>query len=224
MRKFLFAVLVLSLNACGDKASNPASPPADPAHERLNYQDLKLLEGDLIFQKSTGFAGEVFRELSGSAWTHVGVLQDVAGKWYVAEAYKPVGLTAIDKFLVRGENGDFIVARVKASLVDLSQDANQRKFKKSLHGYFAKQYDTFFAWSDERMYCSELVWKAFRDAFALQLGPLQRLRDFNLTGPLATQLIAEYKASGGEINYDETVVSPQSLLESSYVDIVYRSY
>ena len=42
-----------------------------------------------------------------------------------------------------------------------------------------KPYDLYFEWSDERIYCSELVWKMYA-ALGVKLGTLQKLREFDL--------------------------------------------
>jgi uncharacterized protein YycO len=39
----------------------------------------------------------------------------------------------------------------------------------------------YFEWSDDRMYCSELVWKIYFEATGIAIGSLQQLKEFNLT-------------------------------------------
>ncbi|MEE7532457.1 hypothetical protein IV503_12450 [Klebsiella huaxiensis] len=48
------------------------------------------------------------------------------------------------------------------------QDKTVNRFEQRLH--------LFFSWCDERQYCSEVVWKVYHRALALQMGKLQKLR------------------------------------------------
>ena len=47
--------------------------------------------------------------------------------------------------------------------------------------YAGKEYDLYFDWSDSRIYCSELVWKIYKEAVGLKIEELEKLCDFNLT-------------------------------------------
>jgi hypothetical protein len=35
--------------------------------------------------------------------------------------------------------------------------------------YLGKNYDIYFGWSDSLIYCSELVWKVYKDAWDIEL-------------------------------------------------------
>lgn len=43
--------------------------------------------------------------------------------------------------------------------------ANFTKMKSIGAGYKGKHYDTLFQWSDNKMYCSELIWKRYGNSF-----------------------------------------------------------
>ena len=36
-------------------------------------------------------------------------------------------------------------------------------------------YDTWFGWGDDRIYCSELIYKIYRNALAVEIGKTSRL-------------------------------------------------
>jgi len=75
-----------------------------------------------------------------------------------------------------------------------------------------------FAWSDERIYCSELVWKLYERALGIQIGKLQKIREFNLNAPIVKEEIrARY---GNKIPLEETVISPQAMFESPLLMVV----
>jgi hypothetical protein len=78
--------------------------------------------------------------------------------------------------------------------------------------YERKPYDLYFEWSDERIYCSELVWKMYRDALAIELGKRQKLREFDLADPLVRAKMRE--RFGTNVPLDEPVISPAAMFDS----------
>lgn len=217
-------LVILSCLACSsDDKLNGSFSPQNPPVAKFRVEDLLLQEGDLIFQQTSGFQGQLFEEMSQSLWTHVGVLREIAKDWYVTEAQKSVTRTEITKFVARGKNQAIIIARVKPSYVDLSKTENQAKFISALGDYMARPYDDYFEWSDARIYCSELVWKAFSNAFGKPLSVLKKLKDYRLDGPIASRLIAEYeRETGQKVNFEETVVGPDTILASGALQIIYK--
>jgi len=79
-------------------------------------------------------------------------------------------------------------------------------------------YDWHFQWSDDRIYCSELVWKAYEQALDLELGALETFRDFDLTDPLVEATLAE--RFGDDVPLDEPVISPRGIFESALLETV----
>lgn len=41
--------------------------------------------------------------------------------------------------------------------------------------FVGKDYDLYFGWSDERIYCCSRYWKAYHAATGLEIGKLQQL-------------------------------------------------
>ena len=78
-------------------------------------------------------------------------------------------------------------------------------------GFQGKNYDLAFDWSDERIYCSELVWKLYQRAAGIEIGRLVQLKDFDLTSPA---VVAKLKDRyGTAIPMEETVISPAAMFE-----------
>ena len=75
-----------------------------------------------------------------------------------------------------------------------------------------KKYDIYFGWSDERIYCSELVWKIYNEALGIEIGPLKKMKDFDLTHERVKEIME--KRYGKNIPLDETVVSPGDIFDS----------
>ncbi|HEX6638437.1 MAG TPA: YiiX/YebB-like N1pC/P60 family cysteine hydrolase, partial [Steroidobacteraceae bacterium] len=86
--------------------------------------------------------------------------------------------------------------------------------------YSARPYDLYFEWSDARIHCSELVWKAYRDALGLEVGDRQKLRDFDLSDAVVKAKMRE--RYGGKVPLDEPVISPAAIFDSRLLKTVRR--
>jgi hypothetical protein len=187
-----------------------------------SVSSLGVQEGDVIFHESQSSQSEALKEITGSRWTHTGIILKHQGQWYVAEAARGVEMTPLMQFISRGKNRDFIIKRVRENLVLLHQE-NLNKLKMALLPFAGVAYDFWFEWSDEKIYCSELVWKAYKNAFNLELATPERFKDFPLNGPWAQRLILDrYTRQGRSLNLDELVVSPVALLDSPQLQDVFR--
>ena len=76
----------------------------------------------------------------------------------------------------------------------------------------------YFGWSDDRIYCSELVWKIYKEALGIELGKLQQLKEFDLSHPIVQKKLKE--RYGNNIPYDEKVISPAAIFESEELELV----
>ena len=101
---------------------------------------------------------------------------------------------------------------------DLLTRAALRQLARAGLAYQGKPYDPYFGWGDDRIYCSELVYKVYRDAIGIEMGKTRRMKDFDLTGPaVQAQLRERY---GDSIPLDETVIAPSDLfLDSNWVEV-----
>jgi hypothetical protein len=93
-----------------------------------------------------------------------------------------------------------------------------RRLRDASAKHIGKSYDLVFEWSDARIYCSELVYKAYAEALGVRLGRLQRLREFDLSHPVVKRKIRE--RYGNAIPLDEPVISPQAVFESELLETV----
>ena len=81
--------------------------------------------------------------------------------------------------------------------------------RRAAERFQGRPYDLTFEWSDSRIYCSELVWKAFERALGIRIGSLQRLRDFDLSDPdVQARMKQRY---GTNVPLDEAVISPAAM-------------
>ncbi|MBB4600810.1 hypothetical protein HNQ93_001829 [Hymenobacter luteus] len=124
---------------------------------------------------------------------------------------QPVSETSLAAWVARGKNGQFVVKRLRDAETVLTPAALQR-LQAAGEQYRGRNYDLYFGWSDERMYCSELLWKMYHQATGREIGKLQALREFDLGHPAVQAKLQE--RYGKRIPLDEKVISPVRMLES----------
>ncbi|WP_324671669.1 YiiX family permuted papain-like enzyme [Hymenobacter sp. GOD-10R] len=180
----------------------------------------QLHNGDLIFQTSTSAQSQAIQLATHSAYSHCGVLFKKENKWYVFEAVQPVSETPLSAWIARGKEGHFAVKRLHDAAAVLTP-TTLRHLREAGEQYRGKNYDLYFGWSDDRIYCSELLWKMYYQATKRKIGQLQNLRDFDLSHPAVQQKMRE--RYGSQVPLDEKVISPVQMFNSSeLVTVVQR--
>lgn len=182
--------------------------------------DKLLREGDIIFQSVTSGQGRAIQIATGSKYSHCGIIYKNGNDFYVYEAIQPVQNTLLKKFTDRGDNGHYVIKRLKNAKEVLSPSVLQ-KMKDEAEKMNGKNYDLTFGWSDERIYCSELVWKIYQRGAGIEIGKLSKLREFNLSDELVQVKLKE--RYGNNIPLDEPVISPGAIFESANLEIVYSN-
>lgn len=211
MKNLLIAGLLGLIGACvlfgitiRIMADKPRAAIESP-HEK------NLQTGDIIFQTSRSNQSKAIQLATGSRYSHMGILYETDGELFVYEAIEPVTLTKLEAWIARGENAHYVVKRLKASETILTNE-NLKRMKDVGEKFKGKNYDLYFEWSDDRIYCSELVWKIYKEALGVELGRLQALGEFDLSHPIVKSKIEErYKTT---IPLEEKVISPVAMFES----------
>ncbi|KJF43833.1 YiiX family permuted papain-like enzyme [Draconibacterium sediminis] len=175
-------------------------------------------DGDIIFQTSKSSQSKAIQIATNSKYSHLGIIYKIEGNCFVYEAVQPVKLTALEEWIDRGEKRHFVIKRLKNSDKILTTDI-KNKMKTEGEKYRGKNYDLYFEWSDDRIYCSELVWKIYKNAANVEIGKLQRLSEFNLKDKTVIQKLKE--RYGENIPKDEIVISPSSMFESEKLTSIY---
>jgi hypothetical protein len=174
-----------------------------------------LKDGDVIFQINASGQGKAIQLATHSKYTHCGVVFMENGKPIVYEAVQPVKKTPLVEWVKYGEKDFYEVKRLKSGAV--TADA-VKKMKAKYATYEGKPYDLYFGWSDEKIYCSELVWKLYKEATGLEVGKLQKLKEFDLTHPAVKAKLRE--RYGDKIPLEELVISPAAIYESELLESV----
>ena len=173
-----------------------------------------LRDGDIVFHTSRSSQSAAIQRATHSPYSHMGMVFFRAGKPQVLEASATVRYTPLAQWQARGNGGRFVVKRLKRAL----DPAQVRKLRQAAEHLAGKPYDLYFEWSDDRIYCSELVWKAYHRALGVDIGERQRLRDFDLTDAAVKAKIQE--RYGTRVPLDEPVISPAAMFASPLLETV----
>lgn len=174
-----------------------------------------LKDGDIVFQTSSSRQSKAIQLATHSPYSHMGILFREDGRWMVYEAVQPVKRTPLQQWMDRGISGSDIVKRLKNRERYLSGQ-KAADLRKATRRYLGKPYDRAFGWSDDRIYCSALVWKSYKSATGLELGSLKQLRAFDLSSPDVQQGLHE--RYGEKVPLDEPVISPADIFESPLLE------
>jgi hypothetical protein len=169
--------------------------------------DLKT--GDVVFQSTKGEQAEAIRQATGSRFTHCGVVFEQGGHWKVLEAVQPVKVTPLAEFQKRSLPGTFQVRRLNRPLAPEALELGRSWGAKQV----GLNYDHHFRWDDETLYCSELVWKIYKQA-GVELCATRRFKDYALESPEVQAVIKKRYGSVDKMPQDEPVVSPGDLADS----------
>lgn len=162
-----------------------------------------LKDGDLVFIKSQSAQSKLLKLTTGSDWTHVGMAFKRTNGWDIIEAVQPVKWTSLYSFVRRSHQLSFEVRRATFAF-----DAEKVKAyaEEKLH----KDYDLIFSWDQERWYCTELVWKAYKKASGEELGSLEKIGDLkNIdSAPIRNEAQRRFTAYGQKYDHEEWKESP----------------
>lgn len=165
----------------------------------------ELRSGDLVFHRSTSAQARLLEVVTGSPLGHVGVVVIRADGPWVLEAVEPVSLTPLRAWAARAADGRIAIRRLRDADTVLTPETRERMVALG-RSWLGKHYDARFAWTDDRLYCSELVYKLFRDGAGVELGAPHPLGDYDLSDPEVHA--AAMQRFGGVVPTDALVVAP----------------
>ncbi|TGL60677.1 YiiX family permuted papain-like enzyme [Leptospira sarikeiensis] len=177
--------------------------------KEINLNPSLLKEGDIIFQETNSEQAKAIKLVTKSRYTHTGIILDRGNGLEVLEAVQPVRWISLKKFVDKGISKHYVIKRVKDK--NLSKDILD-KMKTKGASFLGKNYDLYFEWSDDRIYCTELIWKLYKDSANIEVGELKKLGDYDLSHPMVKKIMK--KRYGKNIPLEEDVISPQSMFES----------
>ncbi len=174
----------------------------------------RLESGDLVFETSPSSQSAGIQWATRSRWSHVGIVEvDEEGRAAVIEALGKVSRTPWAAWRRRARRGgELLVLRPRG--IDAARRAAAVAQARSFLG---RRYDPRFGWGDDRIYCSELVVKAYERGAGVSLGRRERVGDLRLFGIES----ALEKRWGGKVPKDLVLVTPASLAGDARLARVY---
>lgn len=182
--------------------------------------DYEPRNGDVVFQTSRSSQSMAIQLATKSQYSHMGIVYVREAEPFVFEAVQPVTLTPLAEWVARGERGHFVAKRLRDAS-SLLTDETLQAMRDVGERFAGRDYDLYFEWSDDRIYCSELVWKVFDEGAGLQLGARQTIAEFDLTHPAVQAKLKE--RFGDRIPRDEVVVSPVAIFDAPQLETVYEN-
>jgi len=174
-----------------------------PAYSYLSYSPN---EGDIVFQSLLPNPLVIAIEgITRSEYSHCGIVVNKNNKWMVLEAIGPVKETPLLSWILQGRNFKIDVYRFKSEF-----QQNIPRMIEEAYKFKGRPYDIQYKMDDEKIYCSELIYKAYKNATDKELGKLIKLKDLNWEPYRKT---IEY-FEGGPVPEDRQMIPPVSIANS----------
>lgn len=199
---FLFHFLFLLLSVRASSTEHDAAAKA--AYDLQN--------GDIVFQEGDDMQSQAVKAATHSRWSHVGIVFFEDDVPWVLEAIQPVQRTPLAHFIARSP-ASFYAMRLKnaAKLINNKSLTQAKDYAKLQIG---KPYDAHFRWSDEQIYCSELVWKLYKNSLGVELCQPRKLGSYQLREAKVRPLVNQRYGSLKKLPHDELAVAPSDLAGS----------
>ncbi len=172
--------------------------------------------GDIIFQSLPhSDLTDAIEGATNSKFSHVGMVIEKDNTWFVREAIGDVHDTPLNEFTSRGRDRKFEVYRLR--------ETHQKyipNFIEASKAYLNRPYDIRYRFDDETIYCSELIYKAFKQAANIELGRLVKLGE--LDWGKYEQLIQQLE--GGPVPKNRKMITPRDLAQAKQLNLIYSSY
>jgi hypothetical protein len=192
-RAVALATLIALTTACGAR-------PLPAVHD-----------GDIVFHTSRSAQSRAIQLATHSPYSHMGIVLHRGGQPYVLEAVATVRYTPLAEWIERGVGGRFVVKRLEKAGTVLTPAA-LRAVRRQARRMEGRPYDLTFEWSDDRVYCSELVFKLYDRSLGIRIGDLQKLGDLDLSAPEVRAKLEERYGEG--IPLEEPVITPAAIFAS----------
>ncbi len=172
--------------------------------------------GDMIFQTTIAGQGKAIQLATHSKYTHIGIIFKENNEWMVYEAVQPVQKISLKSFIERGDNKKYVIKRLANDSL-LKTDSVITNMKNYLTAQLDKNYDMYFNWKDDELYCSELVWKCYQ-TIGIEIGKTKVLGDFDLSSPIVKTILNE--RYGDAIPLQEKVIAPSDIFDNKKLMLV----
>ncbi len=181
----------------------------------VNYtKKIDVQNGDFIFQHLPGPLTEMIADMTKSRYSHCGIIVKKADGFVVLQAIGPVKETPLNQWISYGVGRKFTIVRFKKPYQKDIPAMIQEAYK-----FLGRPYDIQYEWGDQKIYCSELIYKAVFNASGLRLTEFVRLGDMKWQ-PYEKMIRS---LADGDLPLERRMITPESLVVSDKVEVVYVS-
>lgn len=176
--------------------------------------DYKPKEGDIILLDDPPPVPGIREFIQGitMSWvTHCVIVKKAGSEFDVIEAIEPTRITPLEELLERA-NGKYTVLRVNKGTKQ--KGLKIQKFIESAESYLGSHYDFSFKFNNDEIYCSELIYLAWKDATGQEIIEPKKIEELNYQ-----PFIPVLDILG--LTLDQEVIIPD-LSSSKYFTIVYQ--
>jgi hypothetical protein len=171
--------------------------------------------GDIVFQSLPPMDLVVAIEgITQSKYSHCGIVDKTDGKWCVIESIGNVHVTPLSTWMRRGINSGIDVYRM-----NINDEAIEKSIEEA-KTFIGLPYDIKYEMDDQKIYCSELVYKSFKLGAGLEMGKFDLLGELNWKPYKVT--IEKYEH--GPVPIDRKMITPIGLTRDDKMKLVYSSY
>ena len=209
LKRFIIVITVIFCFSC---------PGAENRTYVNDISEFNFMDGDILLQQLPGSLCKLIEGVTKSKYSHCGIVVHKRGRIYVLEGFPPrVHYTPIKLWINRGKKSCFTQIRVK----DISREKMNKVLKEAAK-YLRRKYDFQYQIGDGEIYCSELVYKAFKRGINVEVGKKQTLGSLNWRPyEYVIRTIAKPK---GSLPLDRVLITPVSLVQSENVEQIYSSF
>jgi len=217
MKKLLtFALLLIAAGWIYTKTSAPYPP---------------LKDGDIVFQTTLDNQSLAIATATASYYTHTGIVKLSGNIAYVVEAVGPVKETPFNEWIKRGLFKRIAVYRDPA----LTPDAASRVLA-AAQIYYGRPYNIFFSFKNNGIYCSELVYLAYKEAGS-PVGKTEKVSELYANNSFVKKLIErrwqlDPECTSQHFDFrqcysyilDQELITPASIARDSKLQRIYSNY
>ena len=169
-----------------------------------------------------GDFGKLICAVSESQYNHCGmVVKDEDGLW-VIEAIGPVIYSDAAEWIATGIGHKFTQVRVKNAT-----ENEIIKVVESAEEFLDLPYDMYMKMDDSEIYCSELIYKAWKKGAGIEVGETVLLGDMNWK-PYEKYIrkILENGdiKKGAPIPIDRVIITPEALIKNDLIEILHDDF
>lgn len=209
--RLLLCACVAIFTGCRPQQNGAAALPAGYSPQPGDFVFQSLPHNPLI---------DAIEGSSGSPFSHCGIVKQRSvekkhgDEWMVIEAIGPVKETPWAHWIAQGRESAYVVFRLRDPLAK-----KVPAILAAAEKYEGRPYDIHYDMDDEKIYCSELLYKSVRDATGRKLGRIRKL------GELKWQPYEKVIRSieNGGLPLEREMITPRDFSEAPELQEVFRS-